>query len=124
MVTTVRKIGITVTESPPNTFRINTTRDPIDLRGVTGNVQIHWKIKGGRSWRFTRDAAGKGNGITIPKALGKFTDDGPDSPGPGNKGHSWTKDGSPGGAKTYKYSISVTDGTTTLIVDPGIINDV
>jgi len=119
MSTTVRTIQITVTESPSNTFRIDVSEDPIDLRGVPGAIRIQWTLAGDASWHFAGGGSGKGSGIAIPDAVpAVFKDDGMV---PNNKGYAWTR--LKADDRKYKYSIGVTNDKTTLILDPGIINE-
>ena len=115
-------VSIKVTETgaaPSKTIQIQVSQDPINLQGHGhGAVPIHWEIDptSTEGWLFAA------NGIAIGSP--KFADGGPAN---GNRRHSWTRNANQADGNHYKYSISVTKTdasgvTTTVIVDPGIVN--
>lgn len=102
-------IQASVTVTPAG---IQVSPDTIDLTGQgQGAVVIQWDIDT-TGWSFTSSGIGMGNP--------NFDDNG--SP-PGNR-QRYTRTRSPNGADgtTVKYSINVTDGTNTQMLDPSIIN--
>jgi len=111
---------ITVTETgtaSAKTIQINVSPDPINLKGHGhGAVPIQWDIdpQSSPGWSFAT------NGIAISKPSNHFGHGGPSD---GNKHYTWTRNPNQANGQHYKYSISVTNGTTTVIVDPGIINE-
>lgn len=94
-------------------FAIAVSQDPIEFR-PGGRGAIVWKIDDANSssgWRFTSD------GIEIRDSGGEF-----DDPRPGPQVFTWNNRNSKSGTNSYKYTIRVTDGTTTYALDPTIKN--
>jgi hypothetical protein len=77
--------------------------------GNSPNVHIMWKIENSPGWSFTS------NGIVIKNNDGQF--DSPEPAGPNFKWHDKNSNN-----KNYPYTVNVTDGTTTLTLDPAIQN--
>jgi len=90
---------------------VSVSIDPIRA-GTSQNINIEWDIDNGSSaWTFTS------TGIVVTGGDGVFTD--PELKSNGKK-FKW-KDKNAAYA-SYKYTINVTDGTTTLSLDPTIQN--
>jgi hypothetical protein len=126
-----KTVTVTITQNPqpappggalsPVVIWVN--EDPVDLADVDAgngvdnpNASIDWKIAT-PGWKFT------GNGIAIERAGGKFTDKG--NPGGDRRHHRWQrekKEATSTPDHKHKYTITVTDGTTTQSWDPWIIN--
>lgn len=121
-------VSVVVTETvtaSSKIIQVQVSQDPIDLTGQgNGAVQIQWNIRStaARGWSFSE----------IGVNSNKFTNTGAGN-GPGNSNRLYTLTRLAGQADplptptnpsipSYKYSISVTDGTQTVILDPSIIN--
>lgn len=99
------------------TIKIELDKDPFYLGGQgTGNpgvgAPIQWVIDNTAASGWTFDG-----GIAIANPSGKFSDDGTS---PNKMSHSWHRLSADN--NSYKYSISVANATTRVIVDPSIIN--
>jgi hypothetical protein len=104
-------------EASSKTIQVQVIQDPINLTGQgRGPVPIKWDIDptSTAGWSFAA------NGIVIDSPSNKFGNDGPAN---GNKRYGWTRNRDQADGQFYKYSISVTNGATTVIVDPIIINE-
>jgi hypothetical protein len=126
-----KNIRVTITQNPQpapvggaiSPVVISVDEDPVDLvdvdegNGVDNpNAHINWKISG-HGWTFTS------NGVAVERAHGKFTDKG--NPGGDKKHHRWQRDRKEAATDPdhrHKYTITVTDGTTTVSWDPWVIN--
>jgi len=99
------------------TIQVNISEDPVNLKGH-GNraVKIDFDIDPASTpgWTFS-DV----DGIVIHDPA-NFDNNGHSS---GHKRHTWTRKGGQVNKGFVKYSISVTNGTTTVIVDPAINNE-
>ena len=111
---------ITVTESANNTFEVDV--DSIDLT-TRGNdrIPLQWDVVStNSSWRFPGDGDGiefKNDGDVFEDVVGS----GPrrrTSARKAGKAHT----GPNTAPRACEYKITVTNGTTTLIIDPTIIN--
>ena len=103
-------VMVTIIKAGPG-FAIAVSQDPIEFR-TTGRGAIVWKIDDANSssgWHFTND------GIEIRDPGGEF-----DNPRPGPQVFTWNNRNSKSGTNSYKYTIRVTDGTTTYALDPTI----
>lgn len=111
------EVVITVTEAPPGTFQIELDNEPFNLAGLGTPRPIRWRIDDnlGSTWYFSST----GIGITRPPSSGVFD---PPANGPGPRPRVVTSNRRVADNNFYKYSISVTNGNTTLVVDPSIIN--
>lgn len=111
---------ITVTETgaaPSKTIQVQVSQDPIRLKGQgNGAVVIQWDIdpRSTPGWSFAA------NGIAIGNHGNKFGNSGPAN---GNRRFTWIRNPNQADGEFYKYSIGVTNGTTTVIVDPIIVNE-
>jgi hypothetical protein len=110
----MQQASVTVTKTVTAssiTIQVQVSPDPINLAGQgQGAVPIQWDIAT-QGWSFAE------NGIAIGNP--KFSNGGPAN---GNRRYTWTRNPNQADGQTYKYSISVTDGTSTVILDPNIIN--
>ena len=100
-----------------HTITVGVNLDPIHLGGHGhGAVPIKWEIDPSSTpgWSFGQF------GIGIPGHNDNF-ETGPIEPG--GKHCTWTRRAGKVDGKTYKYQITVTDGNTTVVVDPIIINE-
>jgi hypothetical protein len=88
---------------------VSVDKPELDLRGKGPNVLIHWKIRE-NGWNFTA------NGIEIQGNTGQFTE--PEPQGPNFRWKNKNNDHA-----RYKYTVNVTNGTSTLSKDPFIINE-
>jgi hypothetical protein len=114
-------VTVTVTKISDQEFSIKVDKEPVDLTGL-GPVDIFWTVQPA-PWMFTENSGGVSTGIDIKHApTGRFKDKGgKDSAGnPSRKAHNWERRNADG--NTYRYTINVTDGTTTLSWDPQIVN--
>jgi len=114
-------VTITVTKISNQEFSIKVDKEPVDLTNL-GNVDIFWVVQPD-PWTFTENNGGVSTGIDIKNAPGGLFKDkgGRDKLGnPSQKHHNWERKTADN--KTYKYIINVTDGTTTLSLDPFIVN--
>lgn len=84
----------------------------LDLSGAGRNVQIQWIIQTS-GWTFPSDA----DGVVISGNTGQFT--GGHVAQQGTR-YIWTDANSD--SQEYKYTVKVTNGSTTLPLDPIIIN--
>ena len=110
-------VTVSVDETNPakKVVSISVDKEPVDLRGLPDDEEILWTVQPD-PWMFTQDASGS-TGIEIKSHHGRFTN----KKGTGRKHHKWKRKNRGGG--THRYTISVTDGTNTLIWDPTIQND-
>lgn len=111
----------TTTSGGGTTYQVGLDNDPLDLTNEGNNAALTWRIgqSSAADWYFGIIGSGGGISITRPDPSGKFTSPANDS-GPKPRAVNCTRSSADG--LTYKYSISVTNGTTTLLVDPSIIN--
>jgi hypothetical protein len=113
---------VTVTKISDKEFSIKVNQEPVDLTGLGPNVDIFWTVQPD-PWMFTTNNGGVSTGIDIKNAPpGQFKDKGgKDNAGnPSRKAHNWERKNVD--YQTYRYTINVTDGTTTLSWDPSIVN--
>ena len=125
-----RKITITITPNPQPAspggaiapILISVSEDPVDLKdfGTGANGIIQWDIldNTGAGWVFSPWP----NGVVIAKASPYFQDNKHSN---GETRHEWQRNQQQNLADpnlSHKYTISVTDGNTTVSRDPGVIN--
>ena len=84
----------------------------LNLRGKGHVITIHW-VMGTDGLRFTD------TGIVIPENTGQFTGN---QLQPNGQLYIWIDQNDDG--RTYKYTVNVTNGTSTLSLDPIIVNGV
>ena len=77
--------------------------------GKDHNQTIKWHLKT-QGWTFAE------NGILIHGNDGQFT-------GPSNKGSIFSWEDANTNTQSYKYDVTVTDGTQTKVLDPTIDNE-
>jgi hypothetical protein len=109
-------VTVSVDESNPSqkVVSISVDHEPVDLRKCADDEEILWTVHPD-PWMFTKDFGGS-TGIAIKSHHGKFSN----KKGANRKTHKWKRVARGG---TYRYTISVTDGTSTISWDPTIMND-
>lgn len=116
-----KDVIVTVTKMEVNDVRsikIEVKPDPVDLQELNNNGTIQWKLdpQSVSVWSFDN-----ADGIAIARTAGLFTRNGA---APDKKVFTWTRNAPDNSPNDYnhKYTIKVTDGTTTASWDPTIIN--
>jgi hypothetical protein len=99
---------------PPASITIAVDQDPIALSGLGHGhgAHVHWDLDT-PGWTFAA------NGISVAAPAGKFSDRGRSNQ---NRRHTWQRD-QPADEKRYKYTVTVTNGSITVDLDPFIINN-
>jgi len=112
---------VTVTESatPERTIQIKVDPDPINLKNSSPNgeaVDIEWQCDSSpaNGWQFTPD------GITISANVPQNSFS---HVATASRKSTWRRKQGGADRKTYKYDVKLTNGSMTIIVDPGIINE-
>lgn len=106
-----------VTITTPSTNKYQVAVNGIDLRGKGTGIVLQWQIdqQNSPTWSFVNPPPPGARGVDIKNPGSAFT-----FGSAGAKVCTWTRNSSDN--NLYDYTLSVTNGQTTLIIDPSIIN--
>ena len=106
--------NVRITTPSPDTYKVEVAG--IDLRGVGTGVPLQWQIDPQNSpWSFVNPPPPSARGIDIKNPGSAFS-----FASAGAKICTWTRNSTDN--NLYDYTLSVTNGQITLIIDPSIIN--
>lgn len=115
-------VTITVKETSDRSssqLSISVSPDPVHLTGLGPDVDIEWTVASS-GWQFTKHGSSEAStGIVVKNPDGHFSDKHGNAE---HKKHQWRRNYEPDN-KPYRYRISVTDGNSTIMWDPTIMND-